>query len=170
MKSTCQWMTFHCLQLQVSSQDMAALIEAERVRARLSLGSGSASGFNSQHPSGTPGLNMNTNLFSVYPTRQPNVQQPPIDWTAVNNIFNGQPGSLQQQQLPVNNFQQPQNFQLWQQQAVQEQQPSTSSAFAISSDESSPPRSFISPSIVHEKPTSPSMPSSSSLPTQPPNR
>jgi len=154
---------------KVSSQDMAALIEAERVRARLSLGSGSASAFNSQHSSATSGLNMNTNLFSVYPTNRPNVQQPPFDWTAVNNIFN--PGSLQQQQ-PVGNFQQPQNFQLWQQQAVQEQQPTTSSAIAVSSDESSPPRSFISPSIVHEqeKPTSPSMPSSSSLPTRPPNR
>ena len=155
--------------IQVSSQDMAALIEAERVRARLSLGSGSASALNSQHSSATSGLNMNTNLFSVYPTNRPNVQQPPFDWTAVNNIFN--PGSLQQQQ-PVGNFQQPQNFQLWQQQAVQEQQPTTSSAIAVSSDESSPPRSFISPSIVHEqeKPTSPSMPSSSSLPTRPPNR
>lgn len=158
---------------KVSSQDMAALIEAERVRARLSLGSGSASAFNSQHPSAASGLNMNSNLFSVYPTNQPNVQQPPFDWTAVNNIFNNQhSGSLQQQQLPVVNFQQPQNFQRWQQQAVQEQQPTTSSAIAVSSDESSPPRSFISPSIVHEqeKPTSPSMPSSSSLPTQPPNR
>ena len=161
-------MTFYCYQIQVSSQDMAALIEAERVRARLSLGSGSASAFNSQHPSATAGFNMNSNLFSVYPTNQPNVQHPPIDWTAVNNIFPGtlaHPGSL-----PVANFQQPQNFQHWQQQAVQEQQPSTSSAIAVSSDESSPPRSFISPSIVHEKPTSPSMPSSSSLPTQPPNR
>ena len=155
---------------QVSSQDMAALIEAERVRARLSLGSGQASGFN--QPGTASGLNMNANLFSVYPTSQLNVsssgQQPPIDWTAVNNIFNQQPGRLQQQQ-PLN-FQQPQNFHLWQQQAVQEQQPSTSTGIAISSDESSPPRSFISPSIVHEKPTSPSMPSSSSLPTQPPNR
>ena len=157
---------------QVSSQDMAALIEAERVRARLSLGSGQASGFN--QPGTASGLNMNANLFSVYPTSQLNVsssgQQPPIDWTAVNNIFNQQPGRLQQQQ-PLN-FQQPQSFQLWQQQAVQEQQPSTSIGIAISSDESSPPRSFISPSIVleHEKPTSPSMPSSSSLPTQPPNR
>merc|ERR1712126_407003 len=114
------------------------------------------------------GLNMN--LFSVYPTGQPNIQQPVIDWTAVSNILNGQQPGLQQQ-LPVNNFQQPQNFQLWQQQAVQEQQPSTS-AIAVSSDESSPPRSYISPSIVHEqeKPLSPSMPSSSSLPTRPPHR
>jgi len=151
---------------KVSSQDMAALIEAERVRARLSLGSGSASAFNSQPASATSGL------FSVYPTGQPSLQQPPIDWTAVTNIFNPRPGSLQQQQLSVSNFQQPQNFQLWQQQEVQEQQPSTSSAIAVSSDESSPPRSYISPSIVHEheKPLSPSMPSSSSLPTQPPNR
>ena len=163
-------MTFYCHQIQVSSQDMAALIEAERVRARLSLGYGSA--FNS-HPSATSGLNMNANLFSVYPTSQPNVgagQQPPIDWTAVSNIFNQQPGSLQQ--VPVVNFQQPQNLQLWQQQAVQEQQPSTSSAIAVSSDESSPPRSLISQSIIHEheKPISPSVPSSSSLPTQSPNR
>ena len=160
-------MIFYCGQIQVSSQDMAALIEAERVRARLSLGSGSASAFNSQPASATSGL------FSVYPTGQPSLQQPPIDWTAVTNIFNPRPGCLQQQQqLPVTNFQQPQNFQLWQQQAVQEQQPSTSSAIAVSSDESSPPRSYISPSIVHEheKPLSPSMPSSSSLPTQPPNR
>ena len=149
---------------------MAALIEAERVRARLSLGSSQASGFN--QPGATSGLNMNANLFSVYPTSQLNVsatgQQPPIDWTAVNNIFNQQPGRPQQQQHPLN-FQQPQNLQLWQR---QEQQPSTSTGIAISSDESSPPRSFISPSIVHEheKPTSPSMPSSSSLPTQSPNR
>ena len=166
MKQTIWWRIFYCGKIQVSSQDMAALIEAERVRARLSLGSGSASAFNSQPASATSGL------FSVYPTGQPSLQQPPIDWTAVTNIFNPRPGSLQQQQLSVSNFQQPQNFQLWQEQAVQEQQPSTSSAIAVSSDESSPPRSYISPSIVHEheKPLSPSMPSSSSLPTQPPNR
>ena len=170
-KSICLWMAFYCHHIQVSSQDMAALIEAERVRARLRLGYGSASAFNN-HPSAISGINMNANLFSVYPTSQPNVgagQQPPIDWTAVSNIFNQQPGGLLQQ--PVN-FQQPQNLQLWQQQAVQEQQPSTSSAIAVSSDESSPPRSFISPNIVqeHEKPISPSVPSSSSLPTQSPNR
>ena len=170
-KLICLWVTFYCHHIQVSSQDMAALIEAERVRARLRLGYGSASAFNN-HPSAISGLNTNANLFSVYPTSQPNVgagQQPPIDWTAVSNIFNQQPGGLLQQ--PVN-FQQPQNLQLWQQQAVQEQQPSTSSAIAVSSDESSPPRSFISPSIVqeHEKPISPSVPSSSSLPTQSPNR
>ena len=166
MKQTIWWRIFYCGKIQVSSQDMAALIEAERVRARLSLGSGSASAFNSQPASATSGL------FSVYPTGQSSLQQPPIDWTAVTNIFNPRPGSLQQQQLSVSNFQQPQNFQLWQQQEVQEQQPSTSSAIAVSSDESSPPRSYISPSIVHEheKPLSPSMPSSSSLPTQPPNR
>ena len=150
---------------QVSAQDLAALIEAERVRARLSLGAGQGTVFN--QPSGA---NVSANLFSVYPTNQqqgrPGLQSS-IDWAAVNNMFNPQPVNLQQQQ-PVY-YQQPPNYQLLQQ-AVQEQQPSTSSAVAVSSDESSPPRSFISPSIIQEKPTSPSMPSSSSFPTKSPNR
>merc|ERR1719447_2547020 len=134
----------------VSAQDMAALIEAERVRARLNLGPGLDAGLTSS--------GVAANLFSVYPSGQPTNPSQPEVWAAVSRMFN-QPSSHQQQ---------PQNFHLLQQ-AVREQQPSTS-ANAFSSDESSPPRSDITPSIIQEKPSSPSVPSSSSFPTKSPNR
>merc|ERR1719209_2819214 len=140
----------------VSAQDMAALIEAERVRARLTLGPGLDASLTSSGGA--------ANLFSLYPSGQPTNPSQPEVWAAVSRIFN-QPSSHQQQSGHLQ--QQPQNFHLLQQ-AVREQQPSTSAnAF---SDESSPPRSDITPSIIQEKPTSPSVPSSSSFPTKSPNR
>ena len=107
--------------IQVSAQDMAALVEAERVRAKLNLGPGLDSSLTSS--------GVAANLFSVYPSGQPTNPSQPEVWAAVSRIFN-QPSSHQQQ---------PQNFHHLQQ-AVREQQPSTS-ANAFSSDESSPPRS-----------------------------
>jgi len=141
----------------VSAQDMAALIEAERVRARLNLGPGLDASLTSS--------GVAANLFSVYPSGQPTNPSQPEVWAAVSRIFN-QPSSHQQQS--GHSQQQPQNFHHLQQ-AVREQQPSTS-ANAFSSDESSPPRSDITPSIIQEKPSSPSVPSSSSFPTKSPNR
>ena len=107
--------------IQVSAQDMAALVEAERVRAKLNLGPGLDASLTSS--------GLAANLFSVYPSGQPTNPSQPEVWAAVSRIFN-QPSSHQQQ---------PQNFHHLQQ-AVREQQPSTS-ANAFSSDESSPPRS-----------------------------
>ena len=114
--------------IQVSAQDMAALIEAERVRTRLNLGPGLDASLTSS--------DVAANLFSVYPSGQPTNPSQPEVWAAVSRIFN-QPSSHQQQSGHFQ--QQPQNFHLLQQ-AVREQQPSTS-ANAFSSDESSPPRS-----------------------------
>ena len=74
--------------IQVSAQDMAALIEAERVRARLNLGPGLDTGLTSS--------GVAANLFSVYPSGQPtNASQPEV-WAAVSRMFN-QPSSHQQQ-------------------------------------------------------------------------